>query len=78
MDTGFFIFAIEYLCKNEKVRETVFACSYGAQIESLSQKKDRKYRDNVPVKDWVALQNMKKVILLCLFVSILIRIMSVF
>ena len=29
-DTGLFIVAVEYLRKNEKVRETVFACSYGA------------------------------------------------
>ena len=34
---GFFIFAIEYLRENEKVRETVFACSYGAQVESFKQ-----------------------------------------
>ena len=32
-------FAIEYLRENEKVRETVFVCSYGAQVESLKQKK---------------------------------------
>ena len=32
-------FAIEYLCKNENVRKTVFACSYGAQVESFKQKK---------------------------------------
>ena len=31
-------FAIEYLCKNKKVCETVFACSWGAQVESLKQK----------------------------------------
>ena len=29
-DTGFSIFAIEYLRENEKVRETVFDCSYEA------------------------------------------------
>ena len=28
----------EYLCKNEEVRETVFARSYGAQVESFKQK----------------------------------------
>ena len=38
-DTGFSNFAIEYLRENEKVRETVFACSYGAQVESFKQKK---------------------------------------
>ena len=26
------------LHENEKVRETVFACSYGAQVESFKQK----------------------------------------
>ena len=31
-------FAIEYLRGNEKVRETVFFCSYGAQVESFKQK----------------------------------------
>ena len=34
-DTRFSNFANEYLCKNEKVRITVFACSYGPQVESL-------------------------------------------
>ena len=29
-DTGFSIFTIEYLCENEKVHETIVACSYGA------------------------------------------------
>ena len=38
----------EYLRENEKVRETVFACSYGAQVESFKQKKGRKSRDTVP------------------------------
>ena len=28
-------FAIKYLCENEKVREMVFAYSYGAQVESF-------------------------------------------
>ena len=28
---------MEYLRENEKVRETVFACSYGAQVESVKQ-----------------------------------------
>ena len=30
---------MEYLRENEKVRETVFACSYGAQVEYFKQKK---------------------------------------
>ena len=29
----------EYLRENEKVRETVFACSYGAQIEYFTPTK---------------------------------------
>ena len=39
MDTGFLIFAIKYLRENEKVRKTVFACLYGAQVKSVKQKK---------------------------------------
>ena len=40
----------EYLRENEKVRETVFACSYGAQVESFKQKKNgQKSRDTVPL-----------------------------
>ena len=31
--------AIEYLGENENFRETVFACSYGAQVESFKPKK---------------------------------------
>ena len=38
-DTRFLNFAMEYLCQTEKVHETVFTCSYGAQIESVRQKK---------------------------------------
>ena len=34
----FLNFTIEYLRKNKKVRETVFACSYGAKVESFKQK----------------------------------------
>ena len=34
-DTQFSNFAIEYLHENEKVCETVLACSYGSQIESF-------------------------------------------
>ena len=39
-DTGFSNFAIEYLRENEKVRETVFACSFhmGPRSNLLSQK----------------------------------------
>ena len=37
----------EYLRENEKVRETVFACSYGAQVESFKQKNGQKSRDTV-------------------------------
>ena len=37
--------------KKEKVRETVFACSYGLHVESLKQKKNgQKSRDTVPLK----------------------------
>ena len=39
--TRFSNFAIGYLHENEKVRDTVFACSYGAQIESF--KKNRRH-----------------------------------
>ena len=38
-DKRFLNFAIEYQSKNEKVCKSVFACSYGAQIESFSGKK---------------------------------------
>ena len=39
----------EYLRENEKVSETVFACSYGAQVESLKKEKNsQKPRDTVP------------------------------
>ena len=49
-DTGFSNFAIKYLRENEKVRETVFACSYGAQVESFKQIKFIKSRDTVIIK----------------------------
>ena len=39
----------EYLRENKKVRETVFACSYGAQVESFKQKNGQKSRDTVPL-----------------------------
>ena len=39
----------EYLRENEKVSETVCACSYGAQVESLKKEKNsQKPRDTVP------------------------------
>ena len=52
-DTLFSNFAIKYLHENKKVRETVFACSYGygAQVESFKQKNNgRKSCDTVPDK----------------------------
>ena len=39
MDKQFSNFAIEYFRENEKVCETVFVCSYGAQVESFKAKK---------------------------------------
>ena len=50
-DTGFSIFAIEYLRENENVCKTVFACSYGAKVESFKPKNSQKYRDTVPLID---------------------------
>ena len=49
---------MEYLRENEKVRETVFACSYGAQVEYFKQKNGQKSRETVPrmavfVVSWV-------------------------
>ena len=46
-------YQILYLCDNKKVRETVWACSSWAQVESFEQKRycrDRKSRDTVPFK----------------------------
>ena len=37
-DTRLSNFALAYLRENEKVRDTVVACSYGAQVESFKQK----------------------------------------
>ena len=34
-DTQFSNFAIKHVRENEKGRETDFACSYGAQVESF-------------------------------------------
>ena len=48
-DTQFSSFAIEYLHENEKIRETVFVCSYVAQEESFMQKNGRKFCDTVPL-----------------------------
>ena len=36
--TRFSNFAIEYLREDKQVRETVFVCSYGAQVKSYKQK----------------------------------------
>ena len=43
-------FAIEYLRKNEKVCETIFACLYG-QVSNLLSKKNngQKFRETVPL-----------------------------
>ena len=38
-DMRFLNIVIEYLRENEKVCETVFACSYGTQVESVKEKK---------------------------------------
>ena len=38
MDMQFLNFANEYLRENETFRETVFACSYGAQVEFFEEK----------------------------------------
>ena len=49
-DTQLLNFAIKYLLENEKVCETIFACSYGAQVESVMQNNSgRKSRDTVPI-----------------------------
>ena len=44
-------FIIKYLRENEKVRETIFACSYGAQVESFKQKIGQNFCDTVPFND---------------------------
>ena len=46
-DTQFSNIVIKYLCENQKVCETVFACSYSAQVKSFKQKNGRKSRDTV-------------------------------
>ena len=42
--------------ENEKVRKTVFVCSYGAQVESFKQKNCRKSRDTVPLRLFLSYQ----------------------
>ena len=43
-------FAIEYLRENEEFRESIFACSYGAQVEYFQQKNNgTKSRETVPL-----------------------------
>ena len=39
LDKQFSNFAIKYLRENKNVRETVFACSYWAQVEYFKQNK---------------------------------------
>ena len=34
---------LKYLCEYEKVRYTVFVCSYGAQVEAFKQKNWQKF-----------------------------------
>ena len=41
----------EHLCENEKFRETVFACSYGAQVEFFYQKKSVKNLVTLSIND---------------------------
>ena len=48
-DTQEIISLWKYLCENEKFRETVFACSYSAQVESFRPKNGHKSRDTVPL-----------------------------
>ena len=52
-DTQFLNFAIEYLHENEKVRKTVFPCSYRTQVESLKLNKNgRKSCDTIPLMEF--------------------------
>ena len=47
-ETRFLNFVIKYLCENEKIRETVLGCSFGAQVKSFVQNNiSRKSRDTV-------------------------------
>ena len=41
---------IQYLRESEKFRETIFAFSYGAKVESFKQKNGRKSLDTVPLR----------------------------
>ena len=50
-DTRFSNFAIEYRRKIETFSETLFAYSYGAQVEPFQPKNSRKYRDTVPLNE---------------------------
>ena len=58
----FLNFVIEHLLQeHENERKTVFACSYGAKVESLKQNTNgRKYRDTVPLKQAVSRSNFVK------------------
>ena len=49
-DTRFSNFSIEYLRENENFRDTVFVCSYGAQVESFKPKKWSKISWHCPFK----------------------------
>ena len=49
-DMQFSNFVSEYLWENKKVRETVFACSNGTQIESFKPKKWSKISCHCPFK----------------------------
>ena len=40
----------EYLCENEKFRETVYVCSYWAQVDSFKQQSGQKSRDTVSLR----------------------------
>ena len=51
VDTRTHVFR-EYLRENEKVRETIFAYSYGAQVESFKQKSGQKC-DTVPLSHFM-------------------------
>ena len=49
--TGFSNFAIQYLSENEIFLLNLFACSFGAQVESFKQNKNgQKSCDTVPLR----------------------------
>ena len=58
-DTRFSNFSIKNLRENEKVRETIFVYSHGAQVESFMQKNYQKSRDTVSLKLSVCKQDME-------------------